>query len=335
MRSGDRAQNAGPRVVVIGGGTGLSTMLRGLKRFSENITAIVSVADDGGGSGMLREELGMLPPGDIRNCIQALANTEPTMEALLGYRFTEGSLKGQSFGNLFLAALNGMSESFDRAVIKMSEVLAITGRVLPVTNENVRLTAEFSDGTILPGQSKITKGKLEDGLHIRRVFLSPEKPETLPACVDAIDEAEMIILGPGSLYTSIIPNLLVKGIPEAIARSDALRVMVLNVMTQNGESEGYKASDHIKALFDHAGGKMCDYCLANSTAVPREMLTRYGRADAEPTEVDEREVNRLGVSVIMAPVASWDSGVVRHDPGRLAEELMCLFREKSPTKVYT
>jgi len=325
----------GPRIVVIGGGTGLSTMLRGLKHCSENITAIVSVADDGGGSGVLREELGMLPPGDIRNCIQALANTEPTMEALLGYRFTDGSLKGQSFGNLFLAALNGMSASFDQAVVKMSEVLAITGRVLPVTNENVRLEAEFDDGSVLTGESRITRGKLENDLHIRRVRLLPEKPEALPACVEAIDRAELIVLGPGSLYTSIIPNLLVDGIPQAIARSDALRVLVLNVMTQNGESEGYKASDHIRALFDHAGDKLCDYCLANSRAVPRAMLSRYRREGAEPTEVDQRAVERMGVSVRMAPVASWREGVVRHDPETLARALMDLFREKSPTRIYT
>lgn len=328
-------KKSGPRIAVIGGGTGLSTMLRGLKRYSANITAIVSVADDGGGSGMLREELGMLPPGDIRNCIQALANTEPTMASLLSYRFTEGSLKGQSFGNLFLAALNGMSDSFDQAVMKMSEVLAITGRVLPVTNENVRLAAEFDDGSVVNGQSKITKGKLENGRHIRRVLLTPEKPEALPACIEAIDSAELIVLGPGSLYTSIIPNLLVSGVAEAIGRSEAVRVLALNVMTQNGESEGYKASDHIKAIFSHAGGKMFDYCLANSTAIPREMLKKYSSEDAGPTEVDGRECLKLGVQTVMAPVADWKNGVVRHDPQALAEELMSLFREKSRTRIYT
>lgn len=174
-----RKQRQGPEIVVIGGGTGLSTMLRGLKRQSENITAIVTVADDGGGSGMLRQDLGMPPPGDVRNCIQALANTEPTMEKLLGYRFTEGSLKGQSFGNLFLAALNGMSGTFDEAVRKMSEVLAITGRVLPVTNENVYLAAEFDDGSEILGESKIADFKKSLGARILRVRLIPERP---PRC---------------------------------------------------------------------------------------------------------------------------------------------------------
>ena len=197
-----------PRIAVIGGGTGLSTMLRGLKKLSRNITAIVTVADDGGGSGMLRADLGMPPPGDVRNCIQALANTEPIMEKLLAYRFTEGSLKGQSFGNLFLAALNGMSDTFDEAVRRMSDVLAITGRVLPVTNENVYLAAEFDDGSEAVGESHIAEFKKGTDKRIRRVRLIPERPRALPQALEAIEDADMIVLGPGSLYTSIMPNLV-------------------------------------------------------------------------------------------------------------------------------
>ena len=226
-----RRREADPRIVVIGGGTGLSTMLRGLKRQSENITAVVTVADDGGGSGMLRADLGMPPPGDVRNCIQALANTEPTMEKLLAYRFTEGSLRGQSFGNLFLAALNGMSETFDEAVRKMSEVLAITGRVLPVTNENVYLAAEFDDGSEVTGESHIADAKKARDARIRRVRLIPERPAALPQVLEAIEAADMIVLGPGSLYTSIMPNLLTEGVAAAVAASDAFKVYVLNVMT--------------------------------------------------------------------------------------------------------
>ena len=201
----------GPKIVAIGGGTGLSTMLRGLKRHTNNLTAIVTVADDGGGSGVLRQELGMLPPGDVRNCLEALANVEPVMGELLHYRFAEGSLKGQSFGNLFLAALNGISGSFDQAVSLMSQVLAITGRVLPVTTANVQLEAEFENGAKVLGESKIFYCKKREDCRIRRVRLLPQRPPALAPALEAISEADMIILGPGSLYTSIIPNLLVEG----------------------------------------------------------------------------------------------------------------------------
>ena len=222
----------GPKVAVIGGGHGLSNMLRGLKQYTENISAIVTVADDGGGSGMLRQDLGMPPPGDIRSCMEALANTEPVMRELLHYRFTEGSLAGQSFGNLFLAALNGISPSFDAAVRRMSQVLAITGRVLPVTTADVQLEAEFENGATVVGESKIFYCKKQEDCRIRQMI--PSRPKALPEAVSAIADADMIVLGPGSLYTSIIPNLLVDGIVKAIRESDALKVYVCNVMTQEG-----------------------------------------------------------------------------------------------------
>ena len=323
-----------PRITVIGGGTGLSTMLRGLKRLSHDITAIVTVADDGGGSGMLREDLGMPPPGDVRNCIQALANTEPIMEKLLAYRFTEGSLKGQSFGNLFLAALNGMSDTFDEAVRRMSDVLAITGRVLPVTNENVYLAAEFSDGTEAVGESHIADFKKGTDRRIERVRLIPERPKALPEALKAIEDADMIVLGPSSLYTSIMPNLVTDGVAKAIAQSDAFRIYVLNVMTQDGETEGYTASDHIEALFKNSGEHLFDYCLANSLTIPQEVAARYASEGAQPVEVDEYRIYKLGVGVIRAPVASWKSGYVRHDPDALARELLRAYRQKSHTRVY-
>ena len=323
-----------PRIVVIGGGTGLSTMLRGLKRQSENITAVVTVADDGGGSGMLRADLGMPPPGDVRNCIQALANTEPLMEKLLAYRFTDGSLKGQSFGNLFLAALNGMSETFDEAVRKMSDVLAITGRVLPVTNENVYLAAEFDDGSEITGESHIADFKKARDARIRRVRLIPERPAALPQVLEAIDAADMIVLGPGSLYTSIMPNLLTEGVARAVAQSDAFKIYVLNVMTQDGETEGYTASDHIGALFSNSGEHLFDWCLANDREIPAELLQKYGAEGAEPVRVDAEAVAALGVGLLHAPVAGWASGYVRHEPGDLARELLRLYREKSHTRVY-
>ena len=323
-----------PAVVAIGGGTGLSTMLRGLKRYTRNLTAIVTVADDGGGSGVLRSELNMPPPGDIRNCIQALANTEPTMGDLLNYRFTQGSLKGQSFGNLFLAALNGMSESFDQAVMKMSEVLAITGRVLPVSNENIRLLAEFDDGSEVFGECLIAHHKARHDRNIVRIRLIPEHPAALPDSLRAIEEADLIILGPGSLYTSIIPNLLTEGVAQAVCASDAVKLYIMNVMTQDGETEGYTAAGHIRALQKHAGRELFHLCLANSMPLPAEILSRYRRWGAEPTILDEAEIERLGVHLITAPVADVRNGYVRHQPQMLAREIMRIYREQSPTRIY-
>lgn len=334
MASYDISRRSQPHVVVIGGGTGLSTMLRGLKRYTSNLTAIVTMADDGGGSGVLRDELGMPPPGDIRNCLQALANTEQTVAELLAYRFPEGRLKGQCFGNLFLAALTGMCGNFEDAVAKLSEVLAITGRVLPVTNEDVRLIAEFDDGGMVEGESCIAQYKRGRDCQIRRVRIEPEAPAALTASLTAIQEADLIVLGPGSLYTSIIPNLLVDGIAAAIAQSDALRVYILNVMTQDGETEGYTASDHVRALQRHSTGRLFDYCLANNAPIPWEICRRYGAQGAMPTVVDTVEVERLGIRVLTAPVADWADGKVRHHPVRLAQELISLFREKSPTRIY-
>lgn len=323
-----------PSVVVIGGGTGLSTMLRGLKKHTQNLTAIVTVADDGGGSGVLRSELNMPPPGDIRNCLQALANTEPTMTELINYRFTEGTLKGQSFGNLLLAALNGMSNSFDEAVMKMSEVLAISGRVLPVSNENIRLVAEFDDGTEALGESFIAHHKSVHNGNIRRIRLIPERPAALPDSIKAINEAEMIILGPGSLYTSIIPNLLTDGIAEAVCNSDAVKVYVVNIMTQDGETEGYTASAHIEALQKHSGQCLFNFCLANNAKLPADVLEVYKKQGAEPTPVVPENIARLGVKLIEAPIADVRDGLIRHNPKLLARELMRIFLDESPTKIY-
>ena len=319
----------GPRITVIGGGHGLSNMLRGLKQYTENLTAVVTVADDGGGSGMLRQDLGMPPPGDIRNCMEALANTEPVMRELLHYRFTEGALAGQSFGNLFLAALNGISPSFDVAVSRMSEVLAITGRVLPVTTADVQLEAEFENGASVVGESKIFYCKKQEDCRIRQVRLIPEHPQALPAATAAIRDADMIVLGPGSLYTSIIPNLLVGGIVEAIQSSDALKVYVCNVMTQEGETEGYTVSDHIAALFKHSAPGLFDLCLTNSSPIPKGVAARYAQEGAELIRCDWEECARLGVEIVNRPVATVENGFVRHHPGHLARELILLHAERS------
>ncbi|BAK99280.1 hypothetical protein OBV_20820 [Oscillibacter valericigenes Sjm18-20] len=319
----------GPRIAAIGGGHGLSTMLRGLKQYTENLTAIVTVADDGGGSGMLRQDLQMPPPGDIRNCLEALANTEPLMAELLHYRFSEGTLAGQSFGNLFLAALNGISPSFDTAVSRMSEVLAITGRVLPVTNANVQLEAEFENGVRVVGESKISYCKKEQDCRIRQIRLLPERPKALSAAVEAIQNADMVVLGPGSLYTSIIPNLLVDGIVDAIQESDGLKIFVCNVMTQEGETEGYTAADHIAALFKHSVPKVFDLCLTNSSPIPKGVAARYAKEGAELILCDRERCAELGVEIINRPVATVENGFVRHDPGHLARELILLQAERS------
>ena len=320
----------GPKIVAIGGGTGLSTMLRGLKRHTNNLTAIVTVADDGGGSGVLRQELGMLPPGDIRNCLEALANVEPLMGELLHYRCTEGSLKGQSFGNLFLAALNGISGgSFDQAVSRMSQVLAITGRVIPVTTTDVQLEAEFENGTRVLGESKIFYCKKREDCRIRRVRLLPEHPPALEPALSAIREADMILLGPGSLYTSIIPNLLVDGIAQAVADTGALKIYVGNVMTQEGETEGYTNADHIRAIFQHSIPGLFRLCLVNSSQIPSDVAANYALEGAEPLHYDKAACAQLGVELVSRPVSTVQDGRVRHDPELLAAALLELHAQRS------
>ncbi len=326
----------GPKVVAIGGGHGLSALLRGLKNYTKNITAIVTVADDGGGSGVLRTDLGMPPPGDIRHCMEALANAEPTMQALLAYRFPEGSgrLTGQSFGNLILAALNGISDTFDEAVAKMSQVLALTGRVLPVTVENVALEANFENGATGVGESKIAAFKKGLDCRIQRVRLLPEKPAALPAALEAIGEADLILLGPGSLYTSVIPNLLVDGVPQAIQARKVPRVYIGNIMTQDGETEGMTLSDHVRALLDHSCPDLIDLCLANCAPVPPSILSRYQEEGAEPILVDRAETEELGVEVVERHALSADTKYARHSPDRLAQIVMELYEERASTKIF-
>lgn len=323
-----------PAIVCIGGGTGLSTMLRGLKLYTPNITAVVTVADDGGGSGVLREELGILPPGDIRNCMLALANIEPTMQRLLTYRFDSGNLKGQSFGNLFLAAMYGISGSFEEAVARMGDVLAITGRVLPVTTADVNIVAEFKDGTVIVGESTAFEDAKHKGRDLKAVRLEPEKPRALPEVIKAIEEAELIILGPGSLYTSIMPNLLVDGVAEAVEKAKAVKIYIANIMTQNGETEGFTLSDHIKELRRHTGKNLADVCLVNSKDVTPELLEKYADEGAVQLVVDREETEKLGVKIYEAPMFGRDGDYVRHNPKLLAKEIIRVFREIAPTYEY-
>ena len=319
----------GPKIVAVGGGTGLSTMLRGLKKYTKNLTAIVTVADDGGGSGMLRQDLGMPPPGDIRHCMEALANTEPVMERLLTYRFTEGSLAGQSFGNLILAALNGITGSFEEAVAQMSHVLAITGRVIPVTSADVQLEAFFENGASVVGESKIYACKKEQDCRIHHVRLIPERPKATPAALEAIGEADLILLGPGSLYTSVIPNLLVDGVVDAIVQAPAPKIYVCNIMTQEGETEGYTAADHLEALFSHSAPGLVELCLANSAPVHPGLVEKYRAEDAAPLVVDRERVAALGVELVERPMAREAGDYARHDPDLLARAVLELYRSRA------
>ena len=311
-------ENNEAKVVVIGGGT----MLRGLKQYTSHITAIVTVGDDGGGSGKLREDLGMLPPGDIRNCILALADTEPLMEDLLQYRFTEGSLKGQCFGNLFLAAMAGISENFEDAVQKMSSVLAVKGKVLPVTLDDMKLIAELENGEIIEGESKIPSEVIVRNTRIKKIAIKPIDAKPLEEAIKAINNADVIIMGPGSLYTSIIPNLLVKGIPEAICKSPAKKVYISNVMTQPGETDGFKVSNHLKVLMDYGVVENIDYVIANNGIIPPDIKEKYAKENAELVVLDYENISNLNVNVIEADLIKITKRYVKHNAEKLAELIM-------------
>jgi uncharacterized cofD-like protein len=309
-------------IVIIGGGTGLSVVLRGLKNITPNITAIVTMADDGGGSGKLREDLGMLPPGDIRSCILSLANTEPIMEKLLQYRFGEGELKGQSFGNLFLAAMNGICGNFENAVKEMANVLAVTGQVLPMTIETVDLSAKLKNGMIVNGESKIPHGAMVFDSEIEEIFLQPTQVKPLSESLDAIKNADIVILGPGSLYTSVIPNLLVEGIKEAIIDSKAKCIYLPNVMTQPGETTGYDVVDHVKAIERHTGLELIDEIIVNSELIPDDVLEQYILEGANQVLLDEKQKQSLkqcNIEIIEAEFIEVNKGYIRHDALKLSE----------------
>jgi len=312
----------GKRVVVIGGGTGLSTMLRGIKRYTANIVAIVTVTDDGGSSGKLRQELGILPPGDIRNCLIALADAEGAMTALLQHRFRDdaGNLSGHSVGNLLIAAMTQIKDGdFERAVQEISKVLAIRGRVLPSTLTHVSLRAEMEDGACVEGETAIVAYPAR----IRRMHLNPPDVEPPQEAVEAIRQADVIVLGPGSLFTSVIPNLLVPKIADALRATDALRVYVCNVMTQPGETDGFTASDHVRAIEAHAGGRVFDYVLVNNATPAPELMERYHASGQQLVVADIDRIRQMGYKVIAGNFIS-QSDYVRHDPVRLAEAILRL-----------
>lgn len=323
-----RRLHRGPKIVALGGGTGLSTLLRGIKTYSANITAVVTVADDGGSSGRLRREIGVLPPGDIRNCLAALADEETLLAELFQYRFQGGTgLSGHSFGNLFLAAMADITGDLEQAVVASSQVLAVRGEVLPATLTDVTLWAELADGRRIQGESRIAEARGK----IVRVGCVPETPPPLPRVIEAIAEAEVIVIGPGSLYTSVIPNLLVPDIVEAIARSSALRIYVCNIMTEPGETDGYTVSDHILAIDRACGDRpVFDAVVVQKSKPSARSLIRYAQKQSHPVDLDLDVVERLGRQVILANIMSEDSksGMVRHDSLKLARTLAQQFSAK-------
>ncbi len=311
----------GPRIVVIGGGTGLSTLLHGLKKYTDNITAIVTVTDTGGSSGRLTKQFNVLPPGDIRNCLVALAETEPLMKSLFNYRFKNGELSGHSFGNLFITALTEVTGDFEEAIRKSSEVLAIKGKVVPSTLENVSLLAKGKNGRIIEGETNIA----DTSFPIEKVFLKPDNCQPTFEAVQAIREAELIILGPGSLYTSVIPNLLIKKIQKAIKESKGIKVYVCNVMTQTGETDGYSAFDHLKTLIKHTYPQIVNYCVINNAAVPEGLLTKYKQEKAYPVLSDTEKIKSKGYAVVEGEIID-TSDYVRHNPEKLSALLINLLQ---------
>jgi uncharacterized cofD-like protein len=325
------------RVVSIGGGTGLSTLLSGLKKYAQgapggvaavrplvDITAVVTVTDDGGSSGRLRREFDIPPPGDIRNCMTALSEDEHLLSHLFEYRFASGrGLKGHSFGNLFLTALNEITGDFAQAVKLSSEILAIRGRIFPSTRSNVTLEAELVDGSSVRGETAISKSRRP----IRRILLRPERCEPMPEAMEAITEADLITLGPGSLYTSVVPNLLVEGLPEAIERSSAMKVYFVNLMWQPGETINFSASAHLRALQEHAQRRLVDTVVVNTAPISDALKRKYARAKVKPVESDLDNMNKLGVKVVTADLVC-DASValkkIRHDPQALARVVVDL-----------
>ncbi len=324
--------NHGPKIVAIGGGTGLSTMLRGIKKITNNITAIVTVGDDGGSSGRLREQMGILPPGDIRNCIAALADDDDIVTQLFQYRFKSGEgLGGHSFGNLFITAMTAICGDMITAIKESSKVLLIRGKVIPATTDDMRLVARMEDGSYVKGESQIP----ESGKKIVELCCEPEVCKPSNEVIDAINNADLIILGPGSLYTSIIPNLLVEGISEAIQNNvKAKKIYVCNIMTQPGETDNYSASDHIKAIFDHmikTGANpdkpMIDAILINNQ-LPNNLAKKYEEKDSLPVEVDVSEIKKLNLELVTSKLIQDNKeGFVRHSPSRLAKSIYYWYKK--------
>lgn len=331
QNTGKNIDNRDLKIVTIGGGTGNSTILKGLKKYSKNLTTIVTVADDGGGSGDLRKDLGILPPGDIRACLISLANTEPAMEKLMDFRFKEGKLKGQSFGNLFLAAMADIYGDFDVAVKETGNVLAITGKVLPMTLEDVVLYGELEDGIILKGESNLTEKNKELNKKIEKVFLKPESPEPVSETIDEILDADIIIIGPGSLYTSIMPNLLINGIPEALRKTKATIYYICNIMTQNGETNNFSVFDHVNAINKHVKCEIIDKVVINDATIPENIVNKYDSTPIYLTDIDKEKLSNY--ELLTCPCYYVTDKYIRHDADRVSKFIIDDYN-KNIIKIY-
>lgn len=321
-----RKLNRGPKIVAVGGGTGLSMLLKGIKRITNNITAIVTVGDDGGSSGRLREEMGILPPGDIRNCIAALADDEDLVTKLFQYRFKTGEgLEGHSFGNLFLSALVAITGDMVSAVRESSNVLSIRGRVLPSTLDDMKLVAEMEDGRIINGESNIPEAKGK----VKRLFTDPENCRPLPEVIEAIKDADLIILGPGSLYTSVIPNLLIKEISQEIAASSAKKIYVCNIMTQPGETDDYSVASHVNTIISHAGSNAIMEAVLVNDSLPDNLAEKYKLAGSFPVKLDTENLKATGVKIVSKKlIEESKEGLVRHSSNRVARAIYHWYRKE-------
>ena len=315
-----RKLTRGPAITVVGGGTGLSTLLRGMKYITNNCTAVVTVGDDGGSSGRLRKEMGILPPGDLRNCLVALADREPLMERIMQYRFKGDSpLAGHSFGNLFIAAMAEAEGGMEAGLAATSQILNVRGKVVPSTLRDIRLKAEMTDGSIIKGESEIPKAHKR----IRTMAMEPADAPAAASAVQAILNSDILIFGPGSLYTSVIPNLLVKGIRDAVLKSEAVKIYICNVMTQPGETDGYGAYEHVQALIQHAGGQFLDYVIVNDQRITAAQLAQYNEKGSMPVTPDIKKIEHLGIQVIPTRLIS-NKDLIRHNPQKLAQVIISL-----------
>lgn len=325
-----------PKIVAIGGGTGLSTLLKGIKNYSSEITALVTMADDGGGSGVLRRSVGMLPPGDVRNCLLALSDIEPEMNTLLSHRFEKGELKGQSFGNLFLLAMNEIYGSFEEAVKMASSILRVKGTVMPITVNDVNIEATYDDKSKAFGESILPAEAIKDNKKIKRVELCPKDVEPIDGALDAIMKADIILIGPGSLYTSVIPNLLVKGVKEAILSSSAKKIYVQNVMTQHGETDKMSIKDHIEAIYEHSA-KLIDAVIINNKILSEELKQKYLDECQEQiflTDDDKKFLDEERVDHIEGDCLDDDEDYVRHDSDKLARMIIDYYIKTRRVKTY-